>query len=104
MLRHANNYKRIYEMYNFDFDPEPGTAQYKVDQRIKRVRRGMRVWARRGRAGSGCGGSIESRDEREASVWQANAHPRAIGPFAICISRFCVESSAAEIPFVCICI
>ncbi len=40
MLGVANNYKHIYEMYNFDFDPEPGSAQYKVDQRIKRVSRG----------------------------------------------------------------
>ena len=38
MLSVANNYKHIYEMYNFDFDPEPGSVQYKVDQRIKRVR------------------------------------------------------------------
>ncbi len=38
MLRVANNYQRIYDMYNFDFDPEPGTVQYKIDQRIKRVR------------------------------------------------------------------
>ena len=37
MLGVAQNYKKIYEMYNFDFDPEPGSAQYVVDQRIKRV-------------------------------------------------------------------
>ena len=40
MLGVAQNYKKIYEMYNFDFDPEPGSAQYIVDQRIKRVRAG----------------------------------------------------------------
>lgn len=26
-----------YRMYNFDYDPEPGSAQHKVDQRIQRV-------------------------------------------------------------------
>ena len=48
MLSVANNYKHIYEMYNFDFDPEPGSVQYKVDQRIKRVRSV-------GRSGEKCG-------------------------------------------------
>lgn len=38
MLRAAHNYKRIYDQYNFDWDPEPGSVQYKIDQRIKRVR------------------------------------------------------------------
>eukprot|EP00798_Chlamydomonas_sp_ICE-L_P018651 gene18651-25167_t len=37
MLRIAQNYSRIYEMYNFDYDPEPGTAQYAIDQRIRRA-------------------------------------------------------------------
>lgn len=40
MLRVAHNYKRLYEMYNFDYDPEPGSVQYKIDQRIKRVSKG----------------------------------------------------------------
>jgi hypothetical protein len=38
MLAVAQNYQRIYEMYNFDYDPEPGSAQYIVEQRMKRVR------------------------------------------------------------------
>lgn len=33
----AHNYAAIYRMYNFDWDPEPGTVQYKIDQRIRRV-------------------------------------------------------------------
>ncbi|GAX76343.1 hypothetical protein CEUSTIGMA_g3789.t1 [Chlamydomonas eustigma] len=37
MLAVAQNYQRIYEMYNFDYDPEPGSAQYIVEQRIKRA-------------------------------------------------------------------
>ncbi len=38
MLAVAKNYQRIYEMYNFDYDPEPGSVQHKIDQRILRVR------------------------------------------------------------------
>eukprot|EP00955_Chlamydomonas_euryale_P105777 365661-Chlamydomonas_euryale.AAC.62 len=37
MLRVAHNHQRVYDMYNFDFDPEPGTVQYAIDQRIKRA-------------------------------------------------------------------
>mmetsp|Transcript_15921 Transcript_15921/g.34385 ORF Transcript_15921/g.34385 Transcript_15921/m.34385 type:complete len:916 (+) Transcript_15921:178-2925(+) len=37
MVRVAKNYQHIYEMYNFDYDPEPGSVQYKIDQRIKRA-------------------------------------------------------------------
>jgi len=38
MMRFVQNYAHIYSMYNFDYDPEPGSVQYKIDQRIKRVR------------------------------------------------------------------
>jgi hypothetical protein len=37
MLRAAHNYAHIYSLYNFDYDPEPGSVQWKIDQRIKRV-------------------------------------------------------------------
>ncbi len=37
MLRAAKNYAHIYSLYNFDYDPEPGSVQWKIDQRIKRV-------------------------------------------------------------------
>lgn len=33
----AHSYAAVYRMYNFDWDPEPGTVQYKIDQRIRRV-------------------------------------------------------------------
>jgi hypothetical protein len=35
MLRVATNYQRLYDMYNFDFDPEPGSVQYRIDARIQ---------------------------------------------------------------------
>lgn len=41
MVAVAKNYAHIYSMYNFDWDPEPGSVQYKIDQRIKRVRSQM---------------------------------------------------------------
>lgn len=41
MLQAAQNYAHIYSLYNFDYDPEPGTAQWRIDQRIKRVRAAM---------------------------------------------------------------
>ncbi|GFR52136.1 hypothetical protein Agub_g14651, partial [Astrephomene gubernaculifera] len=37
MAKVADNYTAIYEMYNFDWDPEPGSVQYKIDQRIRRA-------------------------------------------------------------------
>ncbi len=37
LARVAQNYKHVYEMYNFDWDPEPGSVQYKIDQRIRRA-------------------------------------------------------------------
>ncbi|PNW82944.1 hypothetical protein CHLRE_06g300550v5 [Chlamydomonas reinhardtii] len=37
MAKVAHNYAAIYRMYNFDWDPEPGTVQYKIDQRIRRA-------------------------------------------------------------------
>ncbi|KXZ49183.1 hypothetical protein GPECTOR_22g773 [Gonium pectorale] len=37
MSRVAHNYAAIYRKYNFDWDPEPGTVQYKIDQRIRRA-------------------------------------------------------------------
>jgi len=37
MMRFVHNYAHIYSMYNFDFDPEPGSVQHKIDQRISRV-------------------------------------------------------------------
>ncbi|GLC49066.1 hypothetical protein PLESTB_000178800 [Pleodorina starrii] len=37
MSRVATNYAAVYRLYNFDWDPEPGTIQYKIDQRIRRA-------------------------------------------------------------------
>ncbi|EFJ49752.1 hypothetical protein VOLCADRAFT_104196 [Volvox carteri f. nagariensis] len=37
MSKVAHNYAAVYRMYNFDWDPEPGTVQYKIDQRIRRA-------------------------------------------------------------------
>ena len=37
MIKVAKNYKHIYDMYNFDWDPEPGSVQYKIDARIARA-------------------------------------------------------------------
>lgn len=37
MMRFVHNYAHIYSMYNFDYDPEPGSVQHKIDQRIARV-------------------------------------------------------------------
>jgi len=37
MLQVAHNYAHIHSLYNFDWDPEPGSVQYKIDQRIKRA-------------------------------------------------------------------
>lgn len=37
MARVAHNYKHVYNMYNFDYDPAPGSAQYLVDQRMRRA-------------------------------------------------------------------
>ncbi|GLI62117.1 hypothetical protein VaNZ11_004653 [Volvox africanus] len=37
MAKVAHNYAAVYRMYNFDWDPEPGTIQYKIDQRIRRA-------------------------------------------------------------------
>ncbi len=33
----AKNFQHVHDMYNFDYDPTPGTAQYKVEQRIRRA-------------------------------------------------------------------
>jgi hypothetical protein len=33
----AKNFKHVHDLYNFDYEPTPGTAQYKVDQRIRRA-------------------------------------------------------------------
>ena len=37
MINIAASYQKVHDMYNFDYDPQPGTALYEVDQRIKRV-------------------------------------------------------------------
>ncbi|KAG2495216.1 hypothetical protein HYH03_006822 [Edaphochlamys debaryana] len=37
MRKVAQNFAAIYRMYNFDWDPEPGTVQYQIDQRIRRA-------------------------------------------------------------------
>jgi len=37
LLRAAKNYAHVHSLYNFDWDPEPGSAQWKVDQRIRRA-------------------------------------------------------------------
>lgn len=36
MMRVAKNHKHIYDMYNFDWDPEPGSVNYVINQRIRR--------------------------------------------------------------------
>ncbi|GFH14191.1 uncharacterized protein HaLaN_10204, partial [Haematococcus lacustris] len=36
MLVAAKNHEHIYSMYNFDYDPEPGSIQWHIDQRIAR--------------------------------------------------------------------
>jgi hypothetical protein len=38
LKRAAHNHALVFEQYNLDWDPEPGTAQYVVDQRIRRAR------------------------------------------------------------------
>lgn len=37
MIRAAKNYSYIHSLYNFDYDPQPGSVQYNIDQRIKRA-------------------------------------------------------------------
>jgi len=37
LVRHAANYQRIYDMYNFDYDPPPGSNQYKAMEHIRQV-------------------------------------------------------------------
>jgi hypothetical protein len=36
MARVAKNHAHIFSMYNFDWDPEPGSVEYMINQRIKR--------------------------------------------------------------------
>jgi hypothetical protein len=36
MVRAAKNHSHIYRMYNFDWDPEPGSVEHMINQRIKR--------------------------------------------------------------------
>lgn len=36
MMRVARNHKHVYDMYNFDWDPEPGSINWLINQRIKR--------------------------------------------------------------------
>jgi hypothetical protein len=36
MMRVAKNHKHIYDMYNFDWDPEPGSIHHMINQRIRR--------------------------------------------------------------------
>ncbi|KAF6253126.1 hypothetical protein COO60DRAFT_1703964 [Scenedesmus sp. NREL 46B-D3] len=36
MARVAKNHAHIFSMYNFDWDPEPGTVEYIINQRVKR--------------------------------------------------------------------
>jgi hypothetical protein len=36
MARVAKNHSHIFSMYNFDWDPEPGTVEYMIHQRVKR--------------------------------------------------------------------
>jgi hypothetical protein len=38
MAKVAQQYAKVYEMYNLEWDPAPGTPQYNIDQRIRRVR------------------------------------------------------------------
>ena len=37
LRRAAHNHAVVYEQYNLDWDPEPGSAQYVVDQRVRRA-------------------------------------------------------------------
>ncbi|GBF96794.1 hypothetical protein Rsub_09650 [Raphidocelis subcapitata] len=37
MARAAKNYAHVHRMYNFDWDPTPGTAEWQVEQRIRRA-------------------------------------------------------------------
>ncbi len=37
MARVAKNYQHVHDQYNFDWDPQPGSVQWKIDQRIKRA-------------------------------------------------------------------
>lgn len=37
MARVAKNYAHVHRMYNFDWDPVPGTAEWVVEQRIRRT-------------------------------------------------------------------
>lgn len=37
MTLHAKNYQRIYDMYNFDYDPEPQSDLYKAYQNEEKV-------------------------------------------------------------------
>lgn len=37
MNKVAHNYQTLHNMYNFDWDPEPGSVQHMIDQRIIRV-------------------------------------------------------------------
>jgi hypothetical protein len=36
MARVAKNHAHIFSMYNFDWDPQPGSVEYMINQRIKR--------------------------------------------------------------------
>jgi hypothetical protein len=38
LKRAAHNHALIFEQYNLDWDPEPGSAQYIVDQRVRRAK------------------------------------------------------------------
>ncbi|KAJ9507502.1 hypothetical protein QJQ45_006474 [Haematococcus lacustris] len=63
MLVAAKNHEHIYSMYNFDYDPEPGSIQWHIDQRIARAgelqqRAVMRMAA----------GALEVLQEEEAEV------------------------------------
>jgi len=65
LRRAAHNHALVYDQYNLDWDPEPGGAQYIVDQRVRRARelharQGARVEAEVARA--------EAEAEREAAA------------------------------------
>lgn len=37
MIKVAENLEHVYNMYNFDWDPQPGSVQWRIDQRIQKA-------------------------------------------------------------------
>lgn len=50
MRRVAHNYEVVHSQYNFDYDPQPGSVQWTIDQRIRRAQELMLRHAARKRA------------------------------------------------------